>query len=236
MLRRVKKSFLFLSSAPVRIRRASVLYAFLLLCTAVFLQPGRALCSEHSAHGEHAAHSEHGEKAVHSEHEKHAAHSEHGKHAVQEEQSEHATHSEHGEKAVHSGDEKHEHGEKAMHSEHEEHEHGEHAAHGSMSLNIIHWCFLFFLMFAAVKSLLSKLVFKEDDETMKSYGALVLMVIFLYAYEQIPGMAHYKDAASWGFLKFILKMFTGICLTIIGIVGMHEHHEDDEHGHSAAHH
>jgi len=141
-------------------------------------------------------------------------------------------------------DSEHEEHEKSVaHSEDVEHaEHGEHEEHagqeeqGSVAMNVVHWCFLFFLMFVAVRSLLSKVVFGEEDETMKSYGALVLMVILLYAYEQIPGIAHYHDSAFWGFLKFILKMFTGICLTVIGILGMHEHHEDDEHGHSAAHH
>jgi len=196
MLRRVKKSFLFLSSAPVPVVRSSVLYAFLLFCAMIFLQPGRALCSEHTAHGEHAVHSEH------------------EKHGESISGSEHVAHTAHGE-----------------HSEHEEHE-----ANGSVAMNIVHWCFLFFLLFVAVKSLLSKLVFKEEDETMKSYGALVFLVIFFYAYEQMPGIAHYHDSVFWGFLKFIIKMFTGVCLTVIGILGMHEHHEDDEHGHSAAHH
>jgi len=244
MLKRVKKSFLFLSSAPVHIMRSSVLYAFLLFCTVLLLQPGRAFCGEHAAHGEHeehAVHSEHSEKSIHSEHEEHdksdvdSEHEEHDKSDVDSEHEEHeksdvdSEHEEHEKSVAHSEDVEH-----AEHGEHEEHAGQE--EQGSVAMNVVHWCFLFFLMFVAVRSLLSKVVFGEEDETMKSYGALVLMVILLYAYEQIPGIAHYHDSAFWGFLKFILKMFTGICLTVIGILGMHEHHEDDEHGHSAAHH
>jgi len=221
-------------------------YGFQLIVCLVFfcaVQPVR--CEEHG-HSEHSEHSEHVEEHGHSEHSEHSehveehGHSEHGKHSEHVEEhghSEHSEHSEHVEEQGHSEHGKHsEHVEEQGHSEHGEH--GEHAQghEGSMGMNAIHWILVVSLLFVAVNALVEKLVKEDEPETMRAYGTLVLLVIILFIFEQFPGIAHYHDSASMGFLKFVIKMFAGLCLTILGILGMHEHHEDDEHGHSAAQH
>ncbi len=110
---------------------------------------------------------------------------------------------------------------------------GEHE--GSFTMNVIHWIFLMFLFFTAVNVLIEKFAHENEVEVTKNLGALVFMVIFFYTFEQMPGIAHYHDAPSLGFLKFIIKMLTGAILTIIGILCMHEHHDEDAHENGAHH-
>lgn len=52
---------------------------------------------------------------------------------------------------------------------------------------------------------------------------LVALVVAMFLFEQVPSLAHFHEANSLGFVKFLLKATLGVALMTYGILGMGEH-------------
>ena len=66
-------------------------------------------------------------------------------------------------------------------------------------------------------------------EALRAY-LLTILVVLVLSLNYHPDIKNFHESPSIGFVKFLLLLASGTLLTLYGVLGRHDEHEEDAHG------